>query len=71
MLQAMMETMAMRRVRIDSKEDVILLIVVAVVYCLSYFLLGKLKPDMSDKARQIISFVITIIIGCVVMFTVL
>lgn len=67
-----MDTMTLfRRIRIDSKEDVIMLVVIAVVYIGLYFLLKKFAPNLSDKTAQWISGGVAIVAALICVFCIL
>lgn len=54
-----------RRIRIDSKEDVILLVVVGIVYIGGTFLMKQFAPNVPQKTANIIVCIAAIIIGVI------
>lgn len=55
--------LTLSRIRIRSKNDVILIVVALVVYFAVNYIAKKLVPDITDKSLRIISIVAMIIVG--------
>ena len=61
-------SLALRRVHINSKKELIVLIVMVVVYFAVDVAIQKLRPDMDQKKINRISVVIAAIIGLIILF---